>query len=150
MPIVSMPGSPFREAAKYLDWSTWRNTNKGIIRIKGTGEPVWIDRDRIVYRLSEIPDRHLQMIERWLLGRGSEDIPARKRAFDVGWYPIIREELSIRGLELLDDHKDAFDEKVTLRTGNQDAAYQARMKEIIMAERGLTPEDMYAYTGETL
>jgi len=136
MPIVSMPGTPVQNAGKWLDWGRWRReNNKNAIMHTKDGEPVWIDRDRRVYRLSEIPDKHLKNIERWLLGRGAEDIPARKRAYDAGWYGIVRDELERRGLEVLDDHKDAFDEKVTLRTGDQTAAMQQRYKEIILAER---------------
>lgn len=137
-----MPGTPVQAANKWLDWARWRREggklgqpNQPIMRVKGSDEPVWIDRNGTVFKLTEILDSHLRNIERWLLGRGAEDIPARKRLYDRGWYDIIRDELERRGLESLDDHKDAFDEKVTFRTGNQDAAYQARMREIILAER---------------
>lgn len=130
-----MPGTPVRAAYKWLDWARWRREGQVIMRVRNSGEPVWIDRTRQVYKLSEILDSHLQNIERWLLGRGAEDIAARKKLYDAGWYDIIRDEMERRGLEPLEDHKDAFDEKVTFRTGNQDAAYQARMKQIILAER---------------
>jgi hypothetical protein len=109
MPVLSMPRPP-REPQ-------WSQLNRGTKPLRAKdGEPVWIDRDGLRWRLSEITDHHLQSLERWLLGRGAEDIPARKKAYNEGWYTIIRDELERRGLKTLEDHRAIEDEFTEVRT----------------------------------
>lgn len=113
MPIIKMPGIHISNCLRFIDWKFYRE-NK-IYKIRD--HIIWVDRDGMVYTISKplvinqsltilpLRDSHLQNLERWILGRGSEDIKARKKAYDRGMYDIIRDEIERRDLSLLDDHE---------------------------------------------
>ena len=113
MPIVKMQGVHIKYLFSRIDWKSTKQT--GIGKFNNNPQPLWIDRDGLIYTISTpikihdiiidpLPDSHLLNIERWLLGRGSEDVSARKRAYNSGYYNIVRDEIDRRNLELLPDH----------------------------------------------
>ncbi len=63
-------------------------------------DPVWIDGNHGEWPVSKLEDSHLLNIERFLLGRGQSDPSVRTDLFEAGWYPIIRDEISRRKLDM--------------------------------------------------
>lgn len=90
-------------------------------------EPLWLCDDGVIIPLSQINNKHLQHIERWLR-KGGATLPPQL-LIDT-WKDIIRAELDKRGLALLPDHPKRKDYvqfygdfgeptiKVTLHTGH--------------------------------
>lgn len=64
-------------------------------------EPVWTTERGVKVALSQIPNEHLQRIERWLRGQGATKCPYGTRQM---WYPTIKAELDRRKLEPLAKH----------------------------------------------
>ena len=79
-------------------WSD-RANDKHLIRFNGT-EPVWRTLDGQEIPLSQIDDRHLQNIERFLRGKGTLKVNARSPSIPH-WQSVVLSEMVRRGLDAL-------------------------------------------------